>query len=211
VALFGHFNPAICTSDWLAAHDVVTVDEARESLGGLGDPAAMAMNAGDLVFEITLERFLVQTSASSSTQRVAEAIDRVFRVLIHTPIRSLAMGFDLEWSGESPDDRAALLDRFSPVDAWSARVGTVTARSVTARVEGSKDSQSTCHVTVEDSDAYTNGVYASVVEEWEADPGLDLEDGARPALDVLATRWSSFIQRAEEIATTLTSTEVDDG
>lgn len=192
VALFGRFNPAITTAAWLRRHRVV--DDAVEDL----DDTTATIRAGTLLLEVSLERFLVQTTDPATMDAVPRAVHGVFRVLEHTPIDQLALGCDGEWSARDAATLGEILGRFGATAPVLDELGPVEARSTTIRAGALSGAGGVCHVTVEDSDVLPHGAYLSIVDEVEIE--ADVGATAPAALVELDTRWPVFLRRAEQVA-----------
>lgn len=201
IALFGHFNPAITTTRWLADVGAIAEDEARVAVDS-GEPTATAIRAGELTFEITLERFLVQTTDQNSAGRLGGVVSSVFGHLTHTPIGSLAMGLDVEWSAEERTARHPLLSQLPATTRLvESLLGPTDARSATLRFRGLTGHDAICHVTFEDSDVSPNGLYLSLVDEVSFDQTGST--GAGLAVDILRSRWAAFMGRADDVVRAL--------
>lgn len=201
VALFGHFNPAIITTQWLIDAGVITERETCSAVSS-DDMTATTIRAGDFVFEVTLERFLLQTTNEESAPRLEHVVRLVFEALLHTPIRSVAMGLDGEWSGEGQPARDRVISRLLVrAKSLEALLGPTEASSATLRFGGLTNPSATCHVTLEDSDELPNGLYLSLVDEET----IDAETASRPgpAVDILRRRWGRFMRRADEVVQVL--------
>lgn len=175
---------------------VITPEERARALENV-DPSGAAINLGSLSFEVSLERFLVQTSVEAERGRLPEVTAGVFGVLGHTPVESLAIGFDGEWSmpnGTGAVDLVSLLLS----DPLPAVLSSAIARSVTLRLDGISGPGATTHLTVEDSDEGMGGVYLSLVDEVELDSGIDVES-ADMAVRELERRWPQFTTECEHV------------
>ncbi len=196
VALFGHFNPWIATGAWMERFEIITPEERVRALENL-DPSGAAIRLGSLSFEVSLERFLVQTNVEAERGRLPEVTAGVFGVLGHTPVESLAIGFDGEWSvpdaGAGPNPLSLLLR-----DPLPAAVAPVVARSVTLRLEGISGPGATTHLTVEDADEDLGGIYFSLVDEVLLEAEHDLKS-ADSAVGELQRRWSLFTTGCEHV------------
>lgn len=201
VALFGHFNPSITTPTWLLRHGALTEEEVAQSVAD-GDASAVAINAGTMSIEVTLDRFLAQTSTGSQVPRLPHVTERVFSVLSHTPVASIAMGFDGEWAADSETARQRALNHVlaEVTPGWAANP---IARSATIRLPGLTGSGAVRHLTLEDSDVAPHGVYLSVVEEITSDVDEDPRVGALESCQVVLDRWAAFVDQSEQLGVEL--------
>lgn len=193
VALFGHFNPWITTASWLERYEAITDAEARLAVSNV-DVSGAAISVGDLSLEVSLERFLIQSSGDAQRHRLVEIAAQVFSVLGHSPVGSVAMGFD----GELLADASGVISHLV-AEPLPDVVSTTEARSITFRLAGMSGSGAAAHLTVEDSDEQPGGVYVSLVDE--VDLADDDEDGhtAERAVMELTERWPRFTARTREV------------
>lgn len=118
IVLVGAFSPSIFNPDWLVARDIITADEAAQANVDLIHREYAQFSAGDLIFEITEERFTLHSVAEPFV-RSADIIAGLFSDnLPNTPINVLGINYLAHFRVRDRQQQHALGRQLAPLAPW---------------------------------------------------------------------------------------------
>lgn len=90
----GAFNPAIPTPHWLARQKIL--EHGQYELGTLltQTGAATRFRRGNLIWMVTLDRLVVETSDEVERERPLALTTEILKALPHTPVQAVGVNFD---------------------------------------------------------------------------------------------------------------------
>ena len=120
IVLLGSFNPAIFTPAWFALHGLMSKGVAESAELAVAHPQMTGFSADWLRFNVTPEKFQVET-AQAPQIRVQDLAVRVFAEhLPHTPLTAFGINRNVHFRVENPAARDRLGRTLAPVDPWGA-------------------------------------------------------------------------------------------
>lgn len=212
IVLIGTFSPAIFNPDWLVARGVISADEGAQSSVDLIHPEYAQFSVGDLMFEITEERFTLHSVAEPFI-RSADIIAGIFiENLPHTPINSLGINYLVHFRVKDRRQQHALgrqLAPLAPWGEWGEKLESVDDTktggmiSLTMQEQGLTDRKAgNVRVTVQPSNRIEplgTGVFVQVNDHYE---GLGAE-GEDSAAEVCTKTITPSLEKSRRIVTSL--------
>jgi hypothetical protein len=194
----GSINPAIITTNWLFNQHLVSQQEAQEASVRFMDDDFSRFDVSHFRIEARRDRITVApTKALETFLPVADFMKGIFQVLIHTPIRAVAISkvvhADLEGRWEDLNDKLA-----APIE-WGRILGKPRVQVLSVASEAGPGAPRV-EVTIEPSQFKPGGAYVVATERTDF-PDFQDDDrpGARRAVARLEERWEPWLEEADAI------------
>jgi len=194
----GSINPAIITTRWLSAQDLISPEEAEAANVRFMDADFSRFDVSHFRVEARRDRITVASTKALEVYGPVQDFARgIFDVLIHTPISAVAISkvahIALPGNGWTQLNKQLL----GP-GRWDRVVTRPDVKVLT--VEGFGDGGgTTIEVTIEQSQHVRDGVYIVATERSEFPEAVEENHGARLALRALARRWDPWLAEADGI------------
>lgn len=128
IALYGAFNPAVISVDWLASVGLLPADAAVEMTVTAGvSGTAVKVAADSFAVEVTGATFLATATNGHRFDDLVRLVNEIFALLRHTPIDAAACSLEI---AVSPTVATNLFGSLTPVERGSS-LGPASARQVT--------------------------------------------------------------------------------
>lgn len=193
----GAINPAIITTNWLFNQHLVSQQEAQEARIRFMDDDFSRFDVSHFRIEARRDRITVApTKALETFLPVADFVKGIFEVLIHTPVRAVAISKVVHAALDGRWDR--LNDRLVAPAATMGIPGEPKLQVLTVSTERTEGT-ARLEVTVEPSQFKPGGAYIVATERTNFSVQSEQEDGARQAVATLERRWQPWLEEADAI------------
>lgn len=202
IVLLGDFNPAIFQPAWFAAQGLLRNEEGIGASIELIRPEIVRFNLEWLQIEVVRDRFAAITVQGFSIETLRDLVVGTFRVLGHTPIRSMGINREVHVKSVSDEDWHTVGDRLAPKEIWRGLLDKPGMRNLV--MEGVRDDGYSGYIRVyaEPSQRVRPGVFFRVNDHFEID-GYKSEQGAAPIVRILEDQFDVSRQRSDRIIATL--------
>lgn len=208
IHLLGSFNPRLFQPAWLAAHNLIRDAESETAEIRIIHSDIVSYALDWVRVEVEGEKLAIISTANSETpEQLRDLAVGVLEVLSHTPVYTVGIQFWGHYALESQEARDDLGWRLVPPDPFKEHLAM--PGMTTLRVSGSRSSEDDPDgggliVTVEPSNRVNpNGVYISVLDQYELADQNDADATAGPAVACLKENWAASGKRAKAIPETV--------
>jgi hypothetical protein len=202
IVLVGKFNPTIFQPMWFVHEGLIRPEEGKNAKIEVIHPEAVSISLGSITIQVFQERFSATTDKASDYEVLKDLVISTFRILNHTPINQMGLNLDSHFRMSSEESWHAFGDRLAPKEYWLRIIEKPGLRSLTmesARTDGPKGF---IRIKVEPSVKFAPGVYININDHYEIEDHKP-ENGCDAIVQLLNSRYSSFVERSYGIAASL--------
>ncbi len=202
VVLLGDFNPAIFQPAWFAAQGLLRNEEGTGATIELIRPEIVRFSLEWLQLEVVRDRFVAITVQGLSTETLRDLVVGTFRILAHTPVRSMGINREIHVRSDSDADWHTVGDRLAPKEIWDGLLSKPGMRNLV--MEGVRDDGHPGYIRVfaEPSQRVRPGVFFRVNDHFDIE-GYKSEQGAAPVVKILEEQFDASRQRSDRLIATL--------
>ena len=200
IVLRGDFNAAIFHPSWLAAEDLIRLQEAEAAEIEIVHPKVAVFTTEWLQLRVFGDRFQAGTVQEAYYEALRDLVVGVFTLLNHTPLRLMGMNQDFHYRLESEEAWHTVGHRLAPKEYWKAALNNPGMRSLTVEGRRPDNLDGYIRVKVEPSNRVQFGVYVEVNDHYELPPISETPTGTSRAIDILSKQWSESMERGWDIA-----------
>jgi hypothetical protein len=199
IVLIGSFNPAILQPAWLASESLVSKDDSESAEISVIHPEISSFTLKKMQFEITRDRFIIQTTYAPSFLLLRDLAIGVFGVLHYTPINMMGLNRDSHFEMVSRKSWHEIGHKIAPKAAWANILEKPGMRSLT--MEGVRPDEyiGYIRVMVEPSTRVDPGVYIQVNDHYQVKEPKSVK-GCGEILGMLNRCWEQSMERSKATA-----------
>jgi hypothetical protein len=203
LVLLGSFNPKIFHPIWFAAENMVSRQEAEAAEIGVIHPEVATFTMNKIKYEITRDRFVLNTTFSPLYNVLRDIALGAFTLLHHTPITALGLNYEVHYLLNSEETWHQFGHRIAPKECWNGVLGKPGLRKLL--MEGVREDKYKGFIRVEAAPSVRihPGVFLSVNDHF----AFESESaGAAETVQILKQGWSQFLEQSKERCETLLKT-----
>jgi hypothetical protein len=197
IVLVGSFNPAIFQPEWFARNGLLPQGEVDDAKLGLVHPQVSQFETERFAFQVTLDRFTIQSKPSATIGPLRDLIAGTFYILEHTPVTAMGLNRMMHFALGSEESWHNLGDKLAPKEPWREvlehRPG---LRQLDILSQEDPPNGPTVMVRVQPSLAIKWGVYFETNEHFPAPK----QNGLESMIEILQHRWEDSQRNGERIA-----------
>ena len=196
--MVGSFNPTIFQPHWLGAQGLIRTKEAENATIAIIQEQVADFKTEWFRMQVLQKRFMLHALDASHYSPVRDLAAGIFRLLSHTPVRSLTMGRWFHYKMESTDAWHKVGNTLTPKEFWSPLVDGAGMRSLTMLAKRKGIENGNLSIKTEPSVLVPNGVYIEVNEEYKTpDPENANAEWVPP---LLTMQWDPIMKYGEDLA-----------
>lgn len=197
VALVGAFNPSIFQPQWFARQGLLPFAEADTAEIKLLVPQVCHFETERFIVQVTNDRFLASSKASTSSAPLRDLINGTFFILEHTPATAIGLNREMHFQIDSEEEWHKLGDRLVPKEGWQGILeGRVGMLSLDVTADKTDPPGAKINIKVQPSGRVKFGAYFLINEHYPAPEAKPLAG----AMAVLRDRWEGAQLYATQIA-----------
>lgn len=193
IVLLGAFNPVIFHPAWLARHRLIQDPEAETADVQIisGEVAVIVLKWARL--EVTRDRFSVRSNDETHFEPLRDLAFAIFQLLEHTPIKQIGLNRDIQFELPTVGEWHKIGHKLAPKDIWDRHLKEPGMARLSIQSVRPDDFKGSVTVSV-----YPSGpkmVTIAVNDHYDLG-----EVSGRKASEIIADKWSPFIDRAMGLA-----------
>lgn len=193
----GSINPAIITTRWLAAVDLVDPTEADAAHVRFMDADFSRFDVSHFRVEARRDRLTVGSTKSLETfDPIKDFVEGIFEVLIHTPITAVSLNRLVHMVVRN--GWASLSRQLLDADSWASVLMEPSLSRMTLSGKGWSD-HAQVEVTIEESQYLSEAIYVVATDRTDLLQDAANSVGAEAALTTLRERWQPWLRESEAI------------
>ncbi|HYP55190.1 MAG TPA: hypothetical protein VEQ41_02660 [Solirubrobacterales bacterium] len=203
IILQGSFNPQILQPAWFAGQGLIREAESETADINIVHSEIVAFELDWMHFQVDRDQLTIRSTAKTETpEQVRDLVIGLGQILDHTPIHLVSIEFFAHYALADKAQRDALGWKLVPPDPFKKHLKSAGMR--TLKMVGRRTSEETGNngviTTIEPSAAIEpNGVFISVMDQYELGDPAEPNVGSGPAIDCLKTNWQHSLDRAKAI------------
>jgi hypothetical protein len=192
LAVIGSFNPAIFHPAWLLHNELIRDEEADDAKTQFLSRELTAVELPWCEFQVTSDRFDLQSSDPSKQQPLRDLALGIFTVLEHTPVSMY--GFNSYRHLKMPSDEAwfTLSRALAPIDLWERLLNVPQLGALIINGDRAGSSADRVQIRVEKSMKVPSGIFIHVNQHYGAQAPPEGTSRLPEFLKSLEDDWSDF-------------------
>lgn len=192
IVLLGSFNPKIFHPVWFASEGMVSKQEAESAEISVIHPEISSFSMSKLQYEITRDRFMVQTTYAPSFAVMKDLVLGAFGLLHYTPVLSLGLNHEFHFLLDSEETWHRFGDKTAPKEIWSGILEKPGMRKLIMEGIRTDDRKGYIRIEIAPSIQVHPGVFVAVNDHFQlAEP--ESKTGCQQMLDIVKEEWDSFL------------------
>ncbi|WP_327748776.1 hypothetical protein [Streptomyces europaeiscabiei] len=215
----GAFTPITLTPAWLSTQELISEDDLQIADVDIVSPTATVFSIGAFRIQVTPDGMQIVTPDPAETERARDLMIGILRGHPHTPLAVLGLNRSIHFTPATAQEWHAIGDALAPKGVWEEQEILNLPGIIDVTMQGVRPDKYSGYVRVkvQPSSKVSSSVFISVNDHFtltrvnaqptkREDPPLDSgEEGGNftveklgVALEILASEWSSFLQRSEK-------------
>ena len=211
IVLVGKFNPAIFQPMWFAVQNLLPREEALNAEVKVVHPEVSDFNTDSVHIQVTSDRFMAMTKASSPWLPLTDLVAGTFGVLEHTPVTAMGLNRHMHFAVASEEEWHRIGDTLVPKEGWNAVLGGRPGLGALMILAERQDKAGVpLRVELQPSRRLPKDVFGVFIQTNEhytatqdAEQARDRESGLKELLRVLYDGWESSQNHAEQVAASI--------
>jgi hypothetical protein len=202
VVVLGDFVPTIFHPSWFSQKNLLPQQEADNAKLEVMHPEITAFTTDWLDVKIMQNRFSASCLKDDSLPLLKDLVLGTLHFFSETPVKALGINRDYHFQLSSEPEWHAVGDKLTPKGPWKDLL--LKPGMHTVKMQGLKEDpqKGSVNVTVQPSmKVKPNGVYVQINDHY----AFEKDSKIPVALRVFADNWSSSLERAAKIASSLVS------
>lgn len=201
IVFLGDFNTKIFQPSWFAREKLIKNEEADKADIVIIHPEITNFNLDWLKFEVRPNRLFMGTEKDPFHEPLKDLAIGTFKLLRHTPIRSMGINVDVHFDSKSKELWHAYGDKITPKEIWQDILKKPGLLNVTIESQRTDDYKGIIVVRIGPSPERRPGVYIFVNNHFEK---KDQDSkGCEEIMDIFKKSWSKSLKDSAKIITTL--------
>lgn len=211
ITLWGQFNPAILHPAWFGKFDLIKPAEVQNAKIEVVHPEITEFSTDWFGFDVTQDRLNLRSEQEAYFEPLRDLIVGTFRLLTHTPLRSLSLGNHYHFTYDDPKASSRVLHRLVPLTFWNEEIGNASLHTLKLTFPRKDERSGGVVYTVEPSRVLANGLFVSTdqilsASQYKEEPTKLVYDAQIVTVD-LVEMWDNVIESSTDTAFTIASLE----
>lgn len=199
IVLLGSFNPKIFHPSWLASENMVTKQEAESAEVSVVHPEVTAFTMNKIQYEVTRDRFVIQSTYSPSFNVMKDLVLGMFGLLHYTPVHALGLNREFHFLLQSEDAWHSLGHKVAPKDIWVGILEKPGTRKLIVEGIRSDGREGCVRIEFAPSARIHPGLFFSVNDHFQL-ASKDAASGCQEMLDLVRHEWDASLERSKAAA-----------
>lgn len=202
IVLLGSFNPKIFHPIWFASEGMVSKLEAESAEISVIHPEISSFSMNKLQYEVTRDRFLIQTTYAPSFAVMKDLVLGAFGLLHYTPVRSLGLNHEFHFLLDSEETWHQFGNKAAPKELWSGILEKPGMRTLTMEGVRTDNRKGYIRIEIAPSLRVHPGVFIAMNDHFQMEE-TESKIGCQQMLDILKQEWDSYLDHSKVSAMSL--------